>query len=153
MPADFEKLDVYKAAIEFAITADALLERLPPGRAYLIDQLRRAASSIAMNIAEGSGEYSKADKARFYRMARRSGYECVAVLDLIEGLRIGDATELRGSRVLLDRIGAMLTKMITSVSRAAPGFVREALVDDADSEPDSDAGSDSDSESPSHEEA
>ena len=142
--ADFEKLDVYRAAIEFVVTADALVERLPAGRAYLVDQLRRAATSIVLNIAEGSGEYSRPDKARFYRMARRSGYECLAVLDVLAAVRITDATELRNGRTLLDRIGAMLTKMITSTERSTPGFVRETEPEDSDSDSGA-AGSDSDS--------
>ncbi len=36
---------------------------LPRGRAFLADQLRRAASSIALSIAEGAGEFAAADKA------------------------------------------------------------------------------------------
>ena len=131
--ADFERFDVYKATIEFVVTADALVARLPAGRAYLTDQLRRAATSIALNIAEGSGEFSRPDKARFYRMARRSGYECLAVLDILTGLKIGDATEIRGARQLLDRIGAMLTRMITTTERTGEGLVREAGVSDSDS--------------------
>ena len=63
---DHEKLAVYVAAIDFIALADDVVERLPRGRAYLADQLQRAATSIALNIAEGAGEYSRKDKARFY---------------------------------------------------------------------------------------
>ena len=80
---DHEKLDVYAAALEFTAWRRGLVRRLPRGNADLTDQLTRAGHSIALNIAEGSGEFSAADKARFFRMARRSATECAAALDLI----------------------------------------------------------------------
>ena len=70
-----ERLDVYGAAIEFLVLADRIAADLPKGRAYLADQLRRAALSIPLNIAEGAGEFARADKARCYRIARRSATE------------------------------------------------------------------------------
>ena len=72
---EHDRLDMYKAAIEFLALADTIAGALPRGRAYLVDQLRRAATSISLNIAEGAGEFAPADKARFYRMARRSATE------------------------------------------------------------------------------
>ena len=84
---DHERLDVYRTAIKFVILSDEILESLPRGRAYLVDQLQRAASSIALNIAEGAGEYARLEKHRFYRMAKRSATECAAILDI--GLKLG----------------------------------------------------------------
>jgi hypothetical protein len=55
-----ERLDVYRAAIEFLVLADAIASALPRGRAYLADQLRRASTSVSFNIAEGAGEYAPA---------------------------------------------------------------------------------------------
>ena len=65
---DHEKLDVYQAAIEFVALADDVVENLPRGRAYLADQLQRSSTSIPFNIAEGAGEFSRNEKARFYRI-------------------------------------------------------------------------------------
>ena len=50
---DHEKLDVYQAAIEFVVLVDEMIPTLPKGRAYLVDQLQRAASSIALNLSTG----------------------------------------------------------------------------------------------------
>ena len=74
--------------------ADQLADRFPRCRAYLSDQLRRAVASIPLTLAEGAGEFAPADKARFYRMARRSATETAAVLDVLAVLGLADAQRL-----------------------------------------------------------
>jgi len=108
---DHEKLDVYQAAMEFAILVEAVIKDLPRGRAYLADQLQRAGTSIPFNIAEGAGEYSSSEKVRFYRMAKRSATECAGILDFCQRLKIVDEQYYLKGRELLLRIVAMLTKM------------------------------------------
>jgi four helix bundle protein len=107
-----ERLDVYRAAIEFLVLADSIASSLPKGRAYLADQLRRASLSIPLNIAEGAGEFAPADKARFYRMARRSGTECAAILHACSALHLAPDNVTNTARGVLDRIVAMLTAMV-----------------------------------------
>ena len=81
---DHEKLDVYQRAIEFVACALRIAERLPRGQAPLADQLRRAAVSIPLNIAEGGGRNREsADRARFRAIARGSAMESGALLDVI----------------------------------------------------------------------
>ncbi len=118
---DFEKLDVYAVALDFVVVARALKQRLPPGNGDLADQLTRAANSIVLNIAEGTGAFRGDDKAHKYRIARGSAFECAAVLDIMIKLDLADATEVRNGRVLLERIGAMLTQMAKSVEKRNPG--------------------------------
>ena len=108
---DHEKLTVYQVAIEFVILADDVIEHLPRGRAYLSDQLQRAALSIPLNIAEGAGEYAVDEKARFYRMAKRSATECAGVLDVCQRLRLVDEGRYVKGRELLISIVSMLIKM------------------------------------------
>ena len=69
---DHEKMDVYRRALDFIRTASSIRDTLLGGRATLADQLDRAAVSIALNVAEGAGEFARREKARFYRIARRS---------------------------------------------------------------------------------
>ncbi len=90
--------------------APAIVGALPPGHGELADPLRRASTSIPLNIAEGAGEYSRADKARFYRIARRSATESAAIIDV--GRRLGAcAPELYApAREMLVRIVSMLVK-------------------------------------------
>ena len=109
---EHERLDVYKAAIQFLVLADAVAGALPRGRGYLADQLRRAASSISFNIAEGAGEFASEEKARFYRMARRSATESAAILDACRALALTNDESPEAGRGILLRIVAMLTAMV-----------------------------------------
>jgi len=108
---DHEKLDAYHIAIEFVILSDAVIEHLPRGRGYLSDQLQRAALSISLNIAEGAGEYASDEKARFYRMAKRSATECAGILDVCRKLQLLDEYKYAKGRDLIVRIVSILTKM------------------------------------------
>jgi len=80
---DFEKFEVYKKAKIFTKEISDLLDKLPNRYSRIIDQLTRASLSIPLNIAEGAGRYSKADKRNFYVIARGSAFECVAILDIL----------------------------------------------------------------------
>lgn len=109
---EHERLDVYKTAIQLLAISDQVIDALPRGRSHLGDQLGRASSSIVLNIAEGAGEFAAAEKARFYRIARRSATECAAIFDVCGALRIADPASLAAGRDLLLRIVAMLTKLV-----------------------------------------
>jgi four helix bundle protein len=108
---DYERWDVYRAALEFIIVIKDIVEQFPPGNAYLIDQFRRAGTSVPLNIAEGAGEHSANEKARFYRMAKRSATECASILDVCKQLQLISKDQYIKGRELLLRIVAMLTKM------------------------------------------
>ena len=106
-----EKLDVYRAGIEFLALATEAIDALPAGSGVVRDQLDRASLSIVLNIAEGAGKASIPDRRRFYTIARGSAMECCAILDAmkIKG-RIDDARYEAGKRLLV-RIVQMLTRM------------------------------------------
>jgi four helix bundle protein len=91
---DHRQLDAYRLGLEFVTHAEQLAESLPLGRASLADQLRAASMSICLNTAEGAGEFRPAEKARFYRLARRSATECAAALDICRAIRVGDKPDL-----------------------------------------------------------
>jgi four helix bundle protein len=111
---DAQRLDVYRAALEFQVLSASLL----PGRgqAALRDQLDRASASIVLCIAEGAGRSSRPDKARFYGIARGSATECAAVVDIAMARGLCSVAMGTASRALLIRIVQMLTKLIARMS-------------------------------------
>jgi four helix bundle protein len=105
---DHERMEVYRLAIAFVRTANGIRPALLAGRSALADQLDRAAVSIALNIAEGAGEFARREKARFYRIARRSATECAAILDVIRELDLVERDRLREAKSALQIIVPML---------------------------------------------
>lgn len=80
----FEKLEVWQLAMEYTDLIYAIAERLPHFEEHNLQrQLRRAATSVALNIAEGSTSQSDAEQARFLGLAVRSLIETVACQHLI----------------------------------------------------------------------
>jgi len=78
----FEKLEVYQEAVDFADEIAGLTEGFPRGYGFLGDQLNRAALSIATNLAEGNGRFTKPDRKHFFTIARGSAQECVPILEI-----------------------------------------------------------------------
>lgn len=78
----FQNLHVYQDGLLFVDRIYAITERWPTNERFgLIDQLRRAAVSIVLNIAEGSSR-TKKDFGHFIDISRGSCYECVAILTI-----------------------------------------------------------------------
>ncbi len=111
---DFEKLIVYQKAREQNIQVLKLLFRSKKIDSYLKDQWRRAAISITLNLAEGSGRTSKAEKKRFYTIARSSVFECVAIMDILKDCELLDLTRYQD----LYRGYEELYKMLLAMFRA-----------------------------------
>jgi four helix bundle protein len=86
---DFEKLEVYKKAKVFNSGLRTFIRETSLD-ATTNDQLRRASFSIILNIAEGSGRFSKPDRRNFFVIARSSIFECVAILDVLNDENIID---------------------------------------------------------------
>jgi len=90
----------YNLAVEFYKTGKTL--KLPSA---LKDQFARAASSIALNLSEGSGRRTSKDQAHFFQIALGSTKECKAVLDIADEQR-PDLMEL------VDKLAAHIYKLI-----------------------------------------
>jgi four helix bundle protein len=81
----FEKLEVWQLALEYVDLIYEVAGQLPGSEAYnLKSQVVRAATSVALNIAEGSTGQTDAEQARFIGLAIRSLLETVACLRIIE---------------------------------------------------------------------
>jgi four helix bundle protein len=85
MTYKFEQLDVWKLALDYIDLVYQVAEGLPRSEDFnLKSQVTRAATSIALNIAEGSPGQSNAEQARFLGMAIRSLIETVACHQIIQ---------------------------------------------------------------------
>ena len=112
MAFTFEKLVVYQKAIDFADAICCETEQFTRGYGFLVDQLNRAALSIAANIAEGNGRFTKPDRRNFFGIARGSVQECVPLLELARRRNLlsdEKQTQLKGG---LEEISRMLSGLI-----------------------------------------
>ena len=107
-----EKLEVYQKSVQFLKEVIVLVRLLPNGNSDIINQLRRAAVSISLNIAEGAGKTGNADKKRYYSIARGSTLECAAIFDVLKSWSLVDENVLRNSTSLLYSLAAMLSKLV-----------------------------------------
>ena len=115
---DFERLEVYQCIKKLNVEILKHFASRQSIDAYLSDQLRRATISIALNIAEGCGRHSRADKKRFYVIARASVFECVSILQVIcEMQMLEESTD----QVWYSKYES-ISKMLLSLYRNAKGF-------------------------------
>ena len=112
---DFEKLIVYQKAR--SLNKDLYLKILKESQLDkdTRSQLTRAAGSIMLNIAEGSGRFTKRDKRHFYITARSSVFECVAILQKIYDLKIITDSMYDMFYDQKEQISKMLYKMISDL--------------------------------------
>jgi four helix bundle protein len=111
MPFHHEKLTVYQRALEFATWSQDLIESLTK-KASTREQLERAGDSIALNIAEGNGKFSRKDRARFFQIAHGSALESAACLDLLVARRCCDRNAIAKGKSILEEIVKMLFAML-----------------------------------------
>jgi four helix bundle protein len=114
----FKELIVWQKAHQFVLEVYRYTKAFPKEEIYgLTSQFKRAAISIAANIAEGYKKKGKADKARFMNIAQGSLEECQYYLILSQDLGYGKSNVLVS---LLDEISKMLesyrSKILSSKS-------------------------------------
>ena len=85
---NFEKLNVYQKSIALSADLVKVATDFPNCYRRISDQLVGAVTSISLNIAEGSGRPTQKDKNQFYRFARASAFEVIAILDICDRLQL-----------------------------------------------------------------
>jgi four helix bundle protein len=120
---DHGRLDVYQESIAFCGWVAELLNEIT-AKAAAKDQIDRASTSLPLNIAEGNGKFSTADRARFLEIARGSVLECAACLDVLAVRKFVSAERIIPAKEQLVRIVNMLMGMLKRFSGRAE-FLRE----------------------------
>jgi four helix bundle protein len=114
----FEKLEVWQLALDYLDLCYTIAEQLPKQEEYnLSSQIRRAAVSVALNIAEGSTGRSDLEQGRFLSMSIRSLIETVACLHLIHRRNyVIDPAVLRKAYQASDKLAAKLQAMRRAIA-------------------------------------
>ncbi len=109
-----QKLDVYTVSKSFVKECYKLTRGFPAEERFaLCSQIRRAALSVHLNIAEGCSRKSEAERKRFYEVARGSLIEIDAALDVAENLDYCQKEGLQELGLLLTRCFSLLSKLLS----------------------------------------
>jgi four helix bundle protein len=113
----FEDLEVWQDAVSFSIKCLNLIERIGTDRKHyrLIEQFESAATSPALNIAEGKGRFSKKEFIQFLYIARGSLFETVSLLEIFRRLTWVEDTEFEKLKQDANRLGKRLSTVINSI--------------------------------------
>ena len=105
----FEKLDVWKKALDLSFDIHGLTRKFPKEEMYVLTtQMKRAADSIGLNIAEGSTGQSNPEFKQFLKYSTRSAIELVASLFLARRRGLVDDEEFLGFQERIEEIVKML---------------------------------------------
>ena len=118
----FEKLEVWQRAVIFAETVISSSEQWRTNGKHfrLLEQIEAAVTSVAMNIAEGKGRFSKKEFAQYLYIARGSLYEVVTLLVIVEKLRWIDKNDLDELKNEAEIIGKMLSSLVKAIKSYKP---------------------------------
>ncbi|MCX6272309.1 MAG: four helix bundle protein [Bacteroidetes bacterium] len=114
---DFEKLDLYKILKDQTIKVLSFIESSPGLDKYIADQWKRANLSIYLNLAEGTGRMTEADKQHFLTISRGSAFESVAILNLLKDMQKIDDQTFTDMYNAYESISKMLLGMYRSYSK------------------------------------
>lgn len=108
-----KSLDVYVAARELVKEIYKISTLLPKEENFnMTSQIRRAALSVKLNLAEGSSRKSGVERKRYFEIARGSVVELDAALETAVDLNYFNQAQLETASLLLNKCFAMLSKMI-----------------------------------------
>ena len=101
---------IYLRALDLIDFTAQVLRLLSAGYGFLADQLRRAASSEALNYLEGCGRSSTADRRRFFQIAIGSAHEVAGTLDVMHRFGVLTVEDRTKGQDLCDHLTAMLRR-------------------------------------------
>lgn len=117
MAFKFEKLKVWQKALDLADEIDKMTKTFPKDEIYVLtSQVKRAADSISLNIAEGSTGQSNAEFKRFLRYVQRSDIEVVGCLHLAKRRKYLNKDRFLELYAACEEVLVMINGLIKSLS-------------------------------------
>ncbi len=113
---DFEKLLAYQKAKEVNRKIQKVLT-VKNMNLFIRDQLYRASISMVINIAEGTGRFSKLDRKNYYVISRGSLYECASLLELLADEKIINEKILEKLKSDLEEVSRLLSGLIKNLTK------------------------------------
>ena len=117
MAFKFEQLKVLQGAIDMSIEIHELTRSFPKEELFILtSQIKRAADSISLNIAEGSTGQSNAEQKKFLGYSQRSALEVVSCLYLCKRRSLVTEDQFKTHYNALDKLVAMIQKFKNSIN-------------------------------------
>ncbi len=116
----FEKLDVWQKSVDLVATVYAQTKNFPEEEKFgLTNQLRRAAVSVVLNIAEGRGKLNDKEFCRFIDIASGSLFEVISGFKVAERLGYAESESLVELYELSDEVGAKLRSLHNKLGKGS----------------------------------
>ncbi|MFH1673560.1 MAG: four helix bundle protein [Pseudomonadota bacterium] len=114
----FEELQVYQKALDFSVKVIDEIDRVDTPRKHyrLIEQLEASSTSVALNISEGKGRFSKKEFRQFLYISRGSLYETITMLQIFLRKDWIDQDSYKALYAEAEEINKMLSGLITSIN-------------------------------------
>jgi len=123
MKFGYEELEVWRRSVDFAVSVIDLTETIDTGRKHyrLFEQIEASSTSVAMNLAEGKGRFSKKEFIQYCYIARGSLYETITLLEIFKRKNWVTEDEFFSLRSEGVEIASMIKGLINSLYKSQSG--------------------------------
>lgn len=113
----FEQLEVYQRALDFSVAVIDIIDEIETPRKHfrLVEQLESSSTSVALNISEGKGRFSRKEFKQYLYIARGSLYETVAMLQIFKKKKWLNKKSYDQLYSESEEINKMLSGLISSI--------------------------------------
>ena len=106
------RLLAYTLALDLAVSAREILDRIPRGYRSLADQLLRSSTGVVLLTAEGANRYTAAQKRQRFAEARGECGEAAATVEVLHSLKLMSQAEADEFQAAASRVAALLTGLV-----------------------------------------
>ncbi|MBL8795639.1 MAG: hypothetical protein JNM56_17165 [Planctomycetia bacterium] len=115
-----ESLDVYQAAVEFAMLMERVVKLVAPSQQYLAERANQEALSLVLHVAQAASVTAPSERGELLHNAEHVAARCAALLDILYRVRVAAESEAQGGRTLLLKIVDLLAKARPRTDKPRP---------------------------------